>query len=210
MLLSVHAPHAPHYMVVQLMFVMSPLTRGSRRSAAEAPPSCSLSAIRPKVEPDPIARQLLVNEVLRIKTIPVGVSLPLCFFISRGDAAARAEHLVRLARPPRIMLTFTASKSQNEQLDAVPNGFLAPATRACRLILRTGDADIVCLAERAVSAGERMARLADDDALRLRPHWSARLGRRTDLALGARHAVFAQHLLAYDETAVYGTLRLQF
>jgi uncharacterized protein (PEP-CTERM system associated) len=182
-------------------------TLGSRGTAFDA-----LFQLYAKVEPDPIARQLLVNEVLRINnTSPA--SPPFGAFLTSAVTLQRAQNLSFALLGLRDTLTFTASKSQNEQLDAVTplNDFSLLRQRGLAVDLAHRLTPISTVSLNALYQRASGSLAVQTTTLKsIAAAWSARLGRRTDLALGARHAVFDSSSSPYDETAVYGTLRLQF
>jgi uncharacterized protein (PEP-CTERM system associated) len=125
----------------------------------------------------------------------------------------RAQNISFALLGLRDTLTFTASKSQNEQLDAVIplNDFSLLRQRGLAVDLAHRLTPISTVSLNALYQRASGSLAVQTTTLKsIAAAWSARLGRRTDLALGARHAVFDSTSSPYDETAVYGTLRLQF
>jgi uncharacterized protein (PEP-CTERM system associated) len=164
------------------------------------------------VEPDPVARRKLVNDYLQFNGINPA-SQPFGAFLASAVTLQRAQNLSFALLGIRDTLTLTASKSENRQLDAVIplNDFSLLRQRGLAVDLAHRLTPISTVSLNALYQRASGSLASQTTTLKsIAAAWSNRLGRRTDLALGARHAVFDSTSSPYDETAVYGTLRLQF
>ena len=164
------------------------------------------------VEPDAVLRRQLVNSFLQSNGISPTSRL---FGASLMSAVTlqRAQNLSFAWLGLRDTLTFTASNSENRQLDAVTplNDFSLLRQRGLAVDLAHRLTPISTVSLNALYQRASGSIASQTTTLKsIAAAWSGRLGRRTDLALGARHAVFDSTSSPYDETAVYGTLRLQF
>jgi uncharacterized protein (PEP-CTERM system associated) len=164
------------------------------------------------VEPDPVARRQLVNNFLQSNGIGPSSQL-FGAFLTSAVTLQRAQNVSVALLGIRDTLTFTASKSENQQLDAVTplNDFSLLRQRGLAVDLAHRLTPISTVSLNALYQRASGSLASQTTTLKsIAAAWSSRLGRRTDLALGARHAVFDSTSSPYDETAVYGTLRLQF
>jgi uncharacterized protein (PEP-CTERM system associated) len=164
------------------------------------------------VEPDPVLRRKLVNSFLQSNGIGPTSQL-FGAFLTSAVTLQRAQNLSFALLGIRDTLTLTASKSENRQLDTVTpiNDFSLLRQRGFAVDLAHRLTPIATLSLNAMVQRASGSLASQTTTLKsLSAAWSSRVGRRTDVSLGARHAVFDSTSSPYDETAVYGTLRLQF
>lgn len=168
------------------------------------------------IEPDPIARRQLVNGFLQARGIDPATQL-FAAFPTSAVIVQRLRSFSVAWLAPRDTVTFFASESDSRRLDTVtaPSGdFLSTTVIRQRGLALNLSHLLTPLSSISVNAAyQRTSGSLDSLTTSLKSltaQWSRQIGRRIDGSLGARHAIFGSATSPYDETAVYGTLRMQF
>lgn len=168
------------------------------------------------VEPDPLKRAELVNAFLQANGINPGGTVSRGFLTSAVSVQRRQALSVALLGL-RDTVTFLASRSLSSRLDtarASSDDFASSdhvrqmglsINYAHRLTPHTSFNLMVSKQDSSGSGG-----LQDTSLRSLLFNLSTRLGRQTSAALGFRRVVFESRTAPYDESAITGTLSMQF
>jgi uncharacterized protein (PEP-CTERM system associated) len=168
------------------------------------------------VEPDPVLRRQLVDAFLRGNGIDPN-SQVFATFLTSGVTLQRVQTLSFAVLGVRDTVTLAATQTENRRLDValLGNDDFSSATqikeRGLSVALSRRLTPITAVS--FTGSYQRTTGSLDAQTTSLKTLaalWTQRLGRRTDLSMGARHARFGSTTAPYNETAVYATLGLQF
>lgn len=168
------------------------------------------------VEPDPVKRAELVNAFLQANGINPN-AIVVSNFLTSAVSLQRRQDLSFTLLGVRDTITFTASRTETSRLDTISTAIddLANAT----LIRQTGLS--VSYAHRltpdtSVNLTGLSQRSSDSSGLQetssnsVNLGVSTRLGLRTSAAVNARRVIFESKTSPYNETAITGTVNVQF
>ena len=167
--------------------------------------------------PDPTARENSVRQVLAGGNLdPSGRELA-AGFLTSGPTVQRAQNASMTYQGLRATVTFLAFQTWSTSASRVGSagGDLANGNtvhqRGMSVSLShrlTTDASVVVTASQQKTAGS--GTLPGNDLRTVVATWSARLGPYTNVSLGVRHSVADSDINPYQESAVIGSIRMQF
>ncbi|MDT8997950.1 TIGR03016 family PEP-CTERM system-associated outer membrane protein [Paucibacter sp. APW11] len=175
-----------------------------------------LYSLLTSIEPDAAARQKRTNEMLQQYGLSAdAIATP--GFLTAALTIARRQELSFALEGLRNALTVQGSRTSNTRLGALSllDDGLGGASVVRQLGLNVNLAHKLA-ADSSLSLLWVYQRSTSDlpsatSTLRsLSAAWTGRLGNRTSLALGVRHAEFDSTTAPYTENSVYGTLQQQF
>lgn len=169
------------------------------------------------VEPDPVQRDLLVRSFLAANGLDPGSTVIVGGFITSAPSVQRRQQASMAYQGLRTTVTVSAFRSETRSVGLIttPGDDLADGRRvrqqgyslsvAHRL---TPHASLVIAAsqQRTLDAGDR----AGNDLQTITATWTARLGRQTSTSLGLRHTRSDSETNPYHESALIGSIRMQF
>ena len=169
------------------------------------------------IEPDPIRREALVRSFLAANGLDPNTQVIVGGFLSSQATITRNQNLSVAYRGLRATLALSYVRTRNSGLgtgalvgDDLSDGRIV-RQQGWNLSLShrlTPEASLVFSAsqQRTGSNGTR----AGNTLRTLVATWSARLGPHASVSVGGRHAVSDGDVNAYHESALIGTLRVQF
>jgi uncharacterized protein (PEP-CTERM system associated) len=169
------------------------------------------------VEPDPVQRDLLVRSFLAANGLDPGSTVIVGGFLTSAPSVQRRQQASMAYQGLRTTVTVSAFRSETRSVRLIsdPDDDLADGRRvrqqgyslsvAHRL---TPHASLVIAAsqQRTLDAGDR----AGNDLQTITATWTARLGRQTSTSLGLRHTRSDSETNPYHESALIGSIRMQF
>lgn len=169
------------------------------------------------LEPDPVRRDAYVRSFLAANGLDGNSAVIVGGFLSTGPTVQRSQNLSAAYQGLRTTVTLTATRTQSSSArsgaaagdDLANAGSLHQQGLSFSLSHRlTADASIVVTAsqQRTVGAGTQ----AGNDLRSIVATWTARLGNYTNVSLGVRHSSFDSDASPYQESAVIGSIRMQF
>lgn len=176
-----------------------------------------LFAQNASIEPDPIKRDILVRNFLAANgldgsgQVVVGGFLTAAPAVQRTQVASAAYQGLRATMSIAIVQTTSRSVSVAANTGDDLAGGIQPRQRGLSLSLShrlTPESAIVITAaqQRTAQAGA----LSGNDLRSIAATWSATLGPHTNVSLGARYSNFDSDSNPYQESAVFGSIRLRF
>ncbi len=168
------------------------------------------------IEPDPVKRQVLVNNFLLANGINPSATVGGGFLTSTLTLQRRQDLSVGLIGV-RNSITFFASRSDSRRLDGVTPaggdlatfGDIQQTAFSANLSHRlTPESSLSLLLSEQRTTGNSGSQSTTLRLVNL--NWSSKLGQRSTVSLGARHSVFESATGPYDENAVTGILTMQF
>jgi uncharacterized protein (PEP-CTERM system associated) len=167
------------------------------------------------IEPDPVRRDLLVRTFLQTNGIDPNTAV-VAGFLTSAATLQRLQSLSFALLGVRSTLTVQALQTTSRRLDVVTSA-VDDLSSASEIRQRGVVVDVahrlspVSSANLAVSYQKTIGSLATQaTALKsLTASWSTRLGRRSSLIAGARHAFFESATNPYRENALFATFQLQ-
>ena len=168
------------------------------------------------VEPDPARRDVLVRNFLAANGLDTGSRVVIGGFLTSGPTVQRSQNLTAAYQGLRATLTVSLLSSNTRNLgNGSGQGDLANANAVRQQGLSVGyshrltpDSSFVVTTslQRTPSAGT----FGGSDQQSVVATWSMRLGRTASGSLGLRHTRFDSDTNPYNESAVIGSLRMQF
>jgi uncharacterized protein (PEP-CTERM system associated) len=169
------------------------------------------------IEPDPVKRAGLVNNFLQANGLSPNVNV-VSGFLTSAVSLQRRQDLMFAIRGIRDTVTFSATQSETQRLDAVStgqddlnnSGNIKQRGFSVNLAHRlTPESSVNALVSRQDAIGA-VAAAADTSTKSLLLNFSTRIGAQSSATLGARRVLFEGGTVPYSETAVTGSLNLQF
>ena len=167
-------------------------------------------------EPDPVKRAVLVNSFLQANGIDPNSSVTTPFATSAVSVVRRQDLSFSLLGI-RDTVTFIATRSESSRLDSLS---LAVDDLSNGAVVRQSGLSVsyshrltpISSMSVLVSAGQSSDSLGlqDNSNRLLNLSFSTRLGLKTTAAVSARHVVFDSSTSPYTESAITGTVNLQF
>jgi uncharacterized protein (PEP-CTERM system associated) len=168
------------------------------------------------IEPDPVKRDVLVRNFLAANGLDAGSRVVIGGFLTSGPTVQRSQNLTAAYQGLRHTLTVSLLGSDTRSLGAGgAQGDLANANAVRQQGLSVGfshrltpESSLVVTAslQRTPAAGT----FGGSDQQSVVATWSTRLGRTASGSLGLRHTRYDNDSNPYNESAVIGSLRLQF
>ncbi len=168
------------------------------------------------VEPDPVKRAVLVNTFLQVNGINPN-TVVVSNFLTSAVSLQRTQNLSFTLLGVRDSITFTATRSESSRLDTLSNA-----------IDDLSNANSIRQTGLSVSYAHRLTPDTSMNVTGLNQHssdssglqetvtnsvnlgFSTRLGLKTTAAINARRVVFDSRTSPYIETAITGTVTVQF
>jgi uncharacterized protein (PEP-CTERM system associated) len=192
------------------------LTRGSAETAQRLVGAYDLFfELYASQEPDPVAREQLVNSVLERNNLGRDAQVPVGFLTS-AVSLQRSQELSLAWEGPRQTVLVSVFGTTSSRVDSVSAGLddLAGDAR-----VRQRGLSVTVTHRLTGTGGLNLAavwvRSSESDGLgsdlrSLSVFWTESLGRRVSFSLGVRHAEFDADLDPYTENAVIANLGLRF
>ncbi len=168
------------------------------------------------VEPDPVKRAVLVNAFLQANGINPN-AIVVSNFLTSAVALQRRQDFSFTLLGVRDTITFTASRTDTSRLDSISTAIddLVNATSVRQTGLSvnyahrlTPDTSVSLTGLNQRSSDSSGAQETTSNSVNLGV--STRLGLRTSAAVNARRVVFDSKNSPYNETAISGTVNVQF
>lgn len=168
------------------------------------------------IEPDPIQRDLLVRNFLAANGIDPNSSVVVGGFLSAGPTVQRSQSLAIAYQGLRNTLVLSLLRSDTRQIghgssagDLSLTNKVDQRTVSLSLSHRlTPESSlIVSLSQQRTPD---VGTLKGNDLQTIAATWSARFGRSTTGSLGLRYTHYGAESSPYNETALIGSLRMQF
>lgn len=174
-----------------------------------------LFALLASVQPDPVQRDALVRSILAADP-QGGAGVVVGGFQSATATVQRSQSLSLAYQGLRATFTVAASRSDSRPLSGTSaSGDFALASRVRQQGLSVGlshrltpQSTLVLSASRQRTDGSGAQ--SGNDLQTLLATWSSRLGPYTNASLGLRHTRFDSELNPYQESALIGSIRMQF
>ena len=168
------------------------------------------------VEPDPVKRAVLVNAFLQANGINPN-AIVVSNFLTSAISLQRRQNLSFTLLGVRDTITFTASRTETSRLDTITNAIddLSNAASVRQTGLSVNYAHRLT-PETSISVTALSQRSSDSSGLQettsnsVNIGVSTRLGLRTSAAINARRVIFESTASPYNETAITGTVSVQF
>ncbi len=169
------------------------------------------------VEPDPQKRAQLVNAFLQVSGIDPN-TVVVGGFLTNAISLQRSQNLSFALLGVRDTITFSASRTESRRLDTMSN--VADDLGNANLVRQRGfsvsyshrltpEAALSVQLQQQVSSGTSGQQDTTLNALNI--NLSTRLGAKTSTSFGARRNLFDGSAgTAYNESALFGTLNMQF
>lgn len=168
------------------------------------------------IQPDPLLREQLVLDFLRLNGIPPD-TLQLSDFLFSSGTVQRRQRLSFALLGKRSTLTVAATQSRSSRADTLTNvGDVFADTAFVRQRGLSVDVAHRLTPESSVNlllAEQRSSGELDTQSTRRRQAsltWSVRVGWRTNFSLAARRTEFERPAGGYDENALISSLTMQF
>jgi uncharacterized protein (PEP-CTERM system associated) len=168
-------------------------------------------------EPDPVLRAALVDETLRVNGLNPNATV-VSSFLTSALSLQRRQDLSFVLLGIRDTVTLTASRSEGYRLDTIVgtvnddlSNFAVVRQRGLSLNLAhrlTPEATLNVVG--SVQRASDSQGLQNTSTKSLNVSVSTRVGPQTTAVLGARRVVFESPTVPYTESAVSGTLNVQF
>jgi uncharacterized protein (PEP-CTERM system associated) len=174
-----------------------------------------LFALLASAQPDPVQRDALVRSILAADP-QGGTGVVVGGFQSATATVQRSQNLSLAYQGLRATLTVSANRSDSRPLSgASAGGDFALASRVQQQGLSVGLSHrltplstLVLSASRQRTAGS--GNQPGNNLETVLATWSSRLGPYTNASLGLRHTRFDSDLNPYQESALIGSIRMQF
>jgi uncharacterized protein (PEP-CTERM system associated) len=168
------------------------------------------------VEPDPVKRAVLVNAYLQVNGISPVANVVSGFLTSAVSLQRRQDFFMALLGM-RDTITFLVSRSSSARLDTLAAS--ADDLSNSNTITQTGlsvnyshrltpDASLTVLAS-SQQSGDALG-IQDTTTKTVNVSVSSKLGKKTAATLSARRVVFESKVNPYSESAITGTVNVQF
>jgi uncharacterized protein (PEP-CTERM system associated) len=168
------------------------------------------------IEPDPVRRELLVNNFLRANGISPTTPV-IGGFLSSAVTVEQRQELALTLQGIRDTVTFSATQSNSRRADTVvqvDDDFTNGATVRQRGFTVNWARRLSPVSSVNFGLAQQRSRgsfSGQSTELRtLNATWSSRLGERTTVSLGARRSEFDGSSNPYDEHAITGSLSMSF
>lgn len=169
------------------------------------------------IEPDPAQRDLLVRGFLAANGLDAASTVIVGGFLTSAPMVQRRQQLSMAYQGLRSTLTLSAYRSESRAVALVtlPDDDLADGRRVRQQgytvslthRLTPGSSLVVSASQqRTLDAGNR----GGNDLQSITATWTARLGQQTRVSLGLRHNNFDNDTRPYQESALIGSIRMQF
>jgi uncharacterized protein (PEP-CTERM system associated) len=168
------------------------------------------------VEPDPARRDALVRSFLSANGVDPDSEVAIGGFLNTGPTVQRSQTASVAYQGLRTTVMLALLRSQTQRLgSAGGGGDLDLAGRIAQRTISLSLAHRLTLQSSLLLSASRQrtpdaAGLAGNTLQTLTATWSTRLGESTSASLGLRHTRFDSDTRPYDETAVIGSVRMQF
>jgi len=176
-----------------------------------------LFALMASVEPDPVKRDAYVRSLIAASGFNVNDRVVVGGFLT-GAAAVQRVQLASMAyqgQRQTLSIAYVQTRSRSVAADPVTGDDLAnnahPQQKGLTLTvshrLTPDSALVVALGQQRTAA---TAAQPANDLRTIAATWSAKLGIHTDVSLGVRYSSFDNDANPYQESAIFGSLRLRF
>ncbi len=167
-------------------------------------------------EPDPVRREALVLSTLAANGIDPNSTVVVGGFLTSGPSVSRRQSLSLAYQGLRQSLVFSLIQSQTSRLGSdLASGDLADVGRIRQRGLTislshrlTPSSSLVFSSSLQDTAG--VGTRSGNQLRSITATWSARLGQSSSVSLGVRHSDFDSDSNPYQESAVIGSVRMQF
>lgn len=167
-------------------------------------------------EPDPVRRDALVRGLLTSQGLDPNAQVVAGGFLSGGPTVTRARNLTSAYQGIRSTLTVTYVVTATESIGvSSADDDLASVGRVRQKGFTvswshrmTPESSLLVIAssQRTPSASQQ----SGNDLRTISATWTGRLGQHTSVSLGVRHVTFDGEPNPYQESALLGSLRMQF
>jgi len=168
------------------------------------------------IEPDPTARAQMVNNYLQANGISPTATV-VSNFLTSAVSLQRSQNLSVALLGLRDTVTFLATRTENSRLDTV-SGSLDSLTSANMIIQKglsvnyshrlTPDSSLGVMLSRQSTSGDTSEQ--QNSLKSLNVNLSTKVGKNTSASLGARRVMSANLANPYAESAITGSLNVQF
>lgn len=190
---------------------------GGNRSRAEISTYDLFYAQFASVEPDPVRRDALVRAFLDANGLDAESTVVVGGFLTSAPAVQRRQQFAMSYQGLRTSFTVKAFTGRSSRLAAVvtaEDDFATTDRVRQRGIAVSVSHRLTAMSSFVVTGSQQHTSsegtLSGNDLLSLAATWTARLGQDLNVSLGVRLSQFDNDRSAYNESAVYGSVRMRF
>jgi uncharacterized protein (PEP-CTERM system associated) len=190
---------------------------GGNRSRAEISTYDLFYAQFASIEPDPVRRDALVRAFLDANGLDAESTVVVGGFLTSAPAVQRRQQFAMSYQGIRTSFTVKAFNGRSSRLAAVVSAeddFATTDRVRQRGIAVSVSHRLTSMSSFVVTGSQQHTSsegaLSGNDLLSLAATWTARLGQDVNVSLGVRLSQFDNDRSAYNESAVFGSVRMRF